>query len=194
MHDIEPHFKWRDNYIASEDTKSPFFGRHYNEFQFTQKVYNYFIHPQWDEFGSNTLYSKILFCDYQEGFVVIEFIGEWNDCISNDVMILKQNVINQLVDEGVNKFILICDNLMNFHGDDDCYYEEWFSDIGDVGGWICMLDTREHIENEIRDSSIDLYIILGTPFNSINWRSTTPKWLYQTVQERMGSMTKSLPY
>jgi len=38
MHDIEPHFKWRNNYVASEDTKSPFYNRVYNEFSFTNKI------------------------------------------------------------------------------------------------------------------------------------------------------------
>jgi hypothetical protein len=65
MHDIEPHFKWQNEYISSEDKLSPFHGRIYDEFRFTQKIYNYFIHPQWDEFGSQTLYMKILFVDYE---------------------------------------------------------------------------------------------------------------------------------
>ena len=64
MHDIEPHYMWRDQYVASDDQRSPFFGRQYDEFRFTKKIYNYFIHPQWDEFGSNTLYLKIIYTDY----------------------------------------------------------------------------------------------------------------------------------
>ena len=75
MHDIEPHFHWRDHYIASEDRYSPFFRRQYDEFQYTLKVYNYFIHPQWDQFGSTTLYGKVLFVDYDEGFAILELIG-----------------------------------------------------------------------------------------------------------------------
>ncbi|MBT8218637.1 MAG: hypothetical protein KJP00_02350 [Bacteroidia bacterium] len=193
MHDIEPYFKWRDRYVASEDERSPFYGREYNEFQFHQKVYNYYIHPQWDEFGSATLYSKILYCDYDEGYAILEFIGEWNDCLSNDVMILKQNVINRLIDQSINKFILLCDNLMNFHGDDDCYYEERFGDIGDEGGGSCMLDTREHVEEEIRATFIDQYVNLGESFNNIHWRSITPITLFDTVCDRIGSMIRMLP-
>lgn len=193
MHDIEPHFKWRDTYIASDDERSPFYGREYNEFQFHQKIYNYYIHPQWDEFGSPTLYSKILYCDYDEGYAILEFMGEWNDCLSNDIMFLKQNVIDTLVDQGINKFILICDNLMNFHGDDDCYYEEWFGEIGDEGGWICMLDTRDHVEDEVRSTFIDQYVNLGDSFNNIHWRLVTPKALFETVCDRIGAMIRMLP-
>jgi len=56
MHDIEPYYKWREYYVASEDEQSPFYGRTYDEFKFTKKIYNYFIHPQWDYIGSQTLY------------------------------------------------------------------------------------------------------------------------------------------
>ena len=60
MHDLEPYYNWREIYIASEDPRSPFFEREYSEFEFSDKIYNYFIHPQWDSFGSQTLFMKIL--------------------------------------------------------------------------------------------------------------------------------------
>ena len=78
MHDLEPHFRWRDQYIAAADKRSPFYGRTYNEFQYGLQLYNFYLHPQWDEFGSNTLYAKILFVDYDEGYALIELMGEWN--------------------------------------------------------------------------------------------------------------------
>ena len=55
MQDIEPFYNWRHIYVSEEDQLSPFFGRQYSEFEFTQTVYNYYIHPQWDDFGSRTL-------------------------------------------------------------------------------------------------------------------------------------------
>ena len=55
MQDIEPYYNWRHLYTAEEDPQSPFYGRIYSEFEFTHTVYNYYIHPQWDEFGSRTL-------------------------------------------------------------------------------------------------------------------------------------------
>jgi hypothetical protein len=58
--------------MAEEDPRSIFFGRTYSEFEFSQAVYNYYIHPQWDEFGSKTLYLKILFADYDAKFAIIE--------------------------------------------------------------------------------------------------------------------------
>ena len=71
MQDIEPYYRWRDLYIASEDEQSPFYGREYSEFEYTNTIYNYYIHPQWDDFGSATLYMKVLFVDYDKGFAII---------------------------------------------------------------------------------------------------------------------------
>jgi len=81
MHDIEPFFLWRDYYKAENDRWSPFYQRQYDEFSFTNAIYNYVIHPQWDDIGSDTLFIKILYVNYDEAFAIIEMIGEWNDCI-----------------------------------------------------------------------------------------------------------------
>ena len=194
MHDIEPHYKWRDSYVASEDEQSPFYGRVYDEFKFTKKVYNYFIHPQWDEFGSATLYMKILFVDYEEQFAIFELIGEWNDCLTNDVMYLKRNIIDELTDLGINKFILICENVLNFHGSDDCYYEEWYDDIKDERGWICFLNVLDHVEEEMVNTSIQHYVNLGLEFKDINWRRLKPKLLFQRISQMLESSTPKLSY
>ncbi len=39
MHNIEPYFNWRHMYAAEEDERSPFFGRTYSEFEYSQSVY-----------------------------------------------------------------------------------------------------------------------------------------------------------
>ncbi len=181
MHNIEPHFLWRDHYVASEDRHSPFYGRNYDEFQYTQAIYNYFIHPQWDGFGSNTLYMKILFADYDLGFAVFEFIGEWNDCINNDVMYLKREVVDQMAPHGINKFILIGENVLNFHGSDDCYYEEWYEDVADEDGWICALNLLDHVSQEMKDMRLHHYINFGEKFDQLDWRKLNPKVLFLLV-------------
>jgi len=119
MQDIEPFYNWRELYIASEDDRSPFYEREYSEFVYTNTIYNFYIHPQWDDFGSNTLYIKILFADYEQHFAVIEFIGEWNDCLHNDIMLLKREIIDVMIGTGINKFILIGENVLNFHASDE---------------------------------------------------------------------------
>ena len=64
MQDIEPYYSWSHLYTAAEDELSPFYGRVYSEFEYSNTIYNYYIHPQWDVFGSSTLYVKVLFVVY----------------------------------------------------------------------------------------------------------------------------------
>jgi hypothetical protein len=189
VQDIEPYYNWRHHYIASEDERSPFYDREYSEFEYTNTIYNYFIHPQWDDINSPTLYIKILSVDYDNGFAIIEMIGEWNDCINNDIMTLKRDIIEPIMEYGINKFILIGENVLNFHSSDDCYYEEWFDEVED--GWIAFLNFREHVLNEFQQANIDYYIVSGGHLNDIAWRTASPQQLFEKVelfvQKRIGA-------
>lgn len=180
MHEIEPFFNWRHLYTAEADEQSPFYGKQYDEFAYSQKIYNYFIHPQWDHFGSDNLYLKILYADYQYQFAIIELIGEWNDCIENDIMTLKREIIDVLISRGINKFILIAENVLNFHSSDDCYYEEWWEDVADEGGWIVCLNMPEQTAREFREAGLDRYIGL---IENDHWRTFKPMALFQLIDD-----------
>ncbi|MEA3505834.1 MAG: hypothetical protein U9R32_11690 [Bacteroidota bacterium] len=180
MHLLEPHYNWRDYYTAEEDEESPFYGRIYSEFEFHNAIYNHVIHPQWDEFGSNTLYIKILFADYTQGFCIIEMIGEWNDLLYNDIMHLKRNVIEHLIYKGINKFILIGENILTFHNDGDDYYQEWFEEIED--GWIVGINFQNNVINELSHANIDYYITIGGQFDEMNWRTLRPEQLFTKIE------------
>jgi hypothetical protein len=181
MQDIEPYYSWRDLYVAAEDELSPFYGREYNEFVYSNTIYNYYIHPQWDDFGSGTLYMKILFTDYEAGYAVIELIGEWNDTINNDIMMLKRDVIDPMLQNGITHYILIGENVLNFHGSDDCYYQEWFDDIEE--GWIAAINFRPHVLSELSKFNIDFYMVYGGELDDIRWRTYSPNQLYQRVEQ-----------
>ncbi|MBK8546885.1 MAG: hypothetical protein IPL63_05710 [Saprospiraceae bacterium] len=182
MHDIEPWYGWRDYYIAEEDKKSPFYQRQYDEFVFTNKIYNHFIHPQWDFFGSETLYIKILFVDYQQSFALIECIGEWNDCLENDIMFLKREIIDVLISKKIYHFVLFCDNVLNYHGDEDCYYEEWYDDIKDQEGWICFVNTFDHVLLEMKKYRLHHYVNFGQRLNEMNWRGKNPELMKEEIE------------
>lgn len=189
MQDLEPYYNWRHIYIASEDELSPFYEREYSEFEYTNHIYDYAIHPQWDDIGSETLFIKILIADYDEGFAIIEMIGEWNDCINNDIMFLKRDVIDILLREGINKFIIIGENVLNFHASDDSYYEEWYEDLDN--GWIAFLNFREHVLREFTANNLDYYILLGGKLNNVGWRTFNPAQLFNSIDamamKRLGS-------
>jgi len=178
MHDIEPFYNWRHIYLSEEDTRSPFHGRAYSEFEFSQAVYNYYIHPQWDEFGSRTLYLKVLMADYEEGYAIIEMIGEWNDAIENDIMTLKREVLEKFMYEGIHKFILIAENVLNFHSGETDYYEELYEEIADENGWIVCLNMPEQTQYDFRKAKLNRYIELQ---HLDNWRVYKPFHLFRKI-------------
>lgn len=180
MHSLEPFYGWRHLYIANEDEKSPFYNHHNSEVYFTDQIYGYYIHPQWDPIGSETLYIKQLYTDYEQGFVVIEMIGEWNDCLHNDIMFLKRDIIEPMIQEGINKFILVGENVLNFHPSDELYYEEWADDIGD--GWVALLNFRDFIQNEMSCAGIDQYFVLGGSLQDVRWRTSDPHQLFDKIE------------
>jgi hypothetical protein len=181
MHDIEPYEHWLMHYDPTRDERSPFYRKQYNYTQYSDAIYNYYIDPAWDYIGSETLYIKILYTSYELGFTIIEFIGEWNDAISNDIMYLKRNIIDHLTIYGIKKYILIGENVFNFHGSDDCYYEEWFEDLDD--GWIAAIHFRDFIHHEWKKYRLDYYINFGGSLEIENWRTFQPVNLFQKVNE-----------
>ncbi len=191
MHNIEPYYNWIKYYDSSFDERSPFFEKEYNYDLFKDTIYGYYIHPAWDSFGSETLYLKVLFANYNLGFAIIELIGEWNDTLNNDIMLLKRNFIEVLMAAGINKYILVGENLMNFHGSDDCYYEEWFEDVEENNGWIAEINLPDFIMREQQKYHIDHYINMGGTLQIENWRTLHPQKLFELVsaliQRRLGS-------
>ncbi|SFV28929.1 hypothetical protein [Thermoflavifilum thermophilum] len=185
MYDIEPFYNWRHLYAAEEDEFSIFYGRQHDEFHFTQTVYNYYIHPQWDSFGAANLYLKVLFADYDYNYAIIEMMGEWNDCIENDIMTLKRKVIDHMIARGIYKFILITENIFNFHASDDCYYQEWWEDVQEKGGWIAVLNMPEYVAQEFNRIHLYQYIHL---LEQNNWRTFQPQHLFHFVDNQMIKM------
>ncbi|MCC6818768.1 MAG: hypothetical protein IT245_07755 [Bacteroidia bacterium] len=182
MHDIEPHYNWLHLYNSVEDEYSPFFERVHSEFVYENTIYNYLIHPQWDDFGSSTLYIKILFVDYENGFCIIEMMGEWNDILHNDIMTFKREIIELLEDQDINKFILIGENVLNFHSSDDSYYEEWYNDIEDEG-WIALVNFRDHVLEEFKQCKVDYFVNFGGELDNLQWRKQTPMQFYNKVEQ-----------
>src|SRR5205085_12425373 len=135
------------------------------------------------DFGSNKIYMKVLYADYESGFTVIELIGEWNDALYNDIMFLKREVIEPMMQEGIKKFILIGENVLNFHASDDCYYEEWFQEVED--GWIAGINFRQHVIDEFKSNNIDYYINFGGELDDMIWRNLKPLQFFKKVEEQL---------
>ncbi|NJL14075.1 MAG: hypothetical protein HC913_14425 [Microscillaceae bacterium] len=182
MHEIEPFYQWENHYRAEEDFRSPFYRRSYAP-DYENTIYGYYIHPQWDYIGSETLYVKILYVSYDLRFAIIELFGEWNDALHNDIMHLKRSVVDRLVRYGINQFILVGENVLNFHGSDDCYYEEWFEDV--ENGWIAAVNFREFVQEEWKKYCLDYYLNFGGSLEVLNWRTMKPARFFEQVQTRI---------
>lgn len=180
MHNIEPYFGWRNLYKAEEDSRSPFYGRTYNEFEYENAIYGYYIHPQWDDFGSATLYLKLLYVDYTKGYCMIELIGEWNDAVHNDIMFLKRDFVDLLIEKGIHKFILFGENVLNAFPDEDDYYAEWAEDCGD-NGWITLVNFQPHVLNEMKQYGMSQYLNWGAEFNELHWQGKAPDIVFDAV-------------
>jgi hypothetical protein len=182
MQDIEPYYNWRHMYAAEEDERSPFFGRTYSEFEYSQTLYNFYIHPQWDDFGSRTLYMKILFADYDMHFAIIELLGEWNDAIENDIMTLRRDVTDLLYKQGITYFIIIAENVLNFHSSDDSYYEEWREQLADDNGWMVVLNMPEQSRYDFIKARLTHYVEL---LDMDQWRTLKPEIIFQAINQEM---------
>jgi hypothetical protein len=86
-----------------------------------------------------------------------------------------------MMDEGINKFILIGENVLNFHASDDSYYEEWFQEVEEGG--IVGVNFQEHVITEFRDNNIDYYINFGGAFDNLPWRTLKPLQVFKKVEE-----------
>ncbi|MEO6669833.1 MAG: hypothetical protein ABIN36_10180 [Ferruginibacter sp.] len=186
MQDIEPFYNWRHLYTAEEDALSPFYKRVYSEFEYSQTLYNYYIHPQWDDFGSRTLYMKLLYVDYDLHFAIIELLGEWNDAIENDIMTLRRDVTDNVFRQGITKFILITENVLNFHSSDDSYYEEWREQLEDEHGWVAIVNMPEQSKYDFKRARLTNYVEL---MELTQWRTLKPEIVFQIID---GEMMKRL--
>jgi len=162
---------------------SPFFRRRYSEFHYTHSIYNHVIHPQWDFIDSETLFCKVLYANYEKGFAVIEMMGEWNDAIGNDIRTLRKELIDPMIEAGITKFILIGENILIFHGDDESYYEDWYDEIKESEGWIMTLNFRPHVVEEMRRHRLHHYMYMGDHYNDIEWRKVKPFHILQMAED-----------
>ena len=77
----------------------------------------------------------------------------------------------------MSKFVLIGENVLNFHHSDDAYYEEWFDEVMEEDGWIALLNFREHVLADMQAIDLDSYFVLGGELNEMGWRTFTPEQL-----------------
>jgi hypothetical protein len=87
------------------------------------------------------------------------------------------------MEAGINKFVLIGENVLIFHGSDDSYYEDWYDDIKDDEGWIVAINFRSHVVDEMRRHRLHNYIHIGEHYNDIEWRKVKPFYFHKMAED-----------
>jgi hypothetical protein len=79
--------------------------------------------------------------------------------------------------------LLIGENVLNFHGLEDDYYQEWFEEVED--GWIVAMGFREFIHREWNKYGLDSYLNWGGKLEIENWRTLSPAQIQEFVEHEM---------
>ena len=95
-------------------------------------------------------------------------------------MFLKRNILELLMNKGIANYILIGENVLNFHYSDDSYYEEWAEDID--GGYIVCLGFLPHVIKEFEKGKINRYLIFDDNILHLDWRTYTPDNLINKIE------------
>ena len=69
--ETEPFSGWVSLYDPIDDENGPFFGIEANHSDYERFIYTFPAHPDWDDFGSESLLIKVLFTDYDQGFTIV---------------------------------------------------------------------------------------------------------------------------
>ncbi len=183
LHYIEPFYGWLNLYSHEHDECSPFHQVEHNQFYFDRSINRIPAHPLWDDIGSESLLIKILYADYQAGYAVIELFGEWNDLFDNDFKLLVENCLTYLMDHGIKRFVLICENVFHIYPDGDDYYQALQEELEE--GWICILRARKEVWQEMLDYQIGSYFYQSPVLDELEWRKLKPFQLFYFVESRM---------
>ena len=97
-------------------------------------------------------------------------------------MELKREVIDKLMTEGICKFILIPENVLNFHSSDKEYYQEWFDEVSEENGWIVALNMPEATQYDFRKKKLNYYIEL---MEFPEWRVYKPYHLFKKIDDEL---------
>lgn len=183
LRDIEPFYGWLHLYSHEMDENSPFYEVEHNLFEYDRQMNRIPVHPLWDSIESESLLVKVLYADYDRKYAIIELFGEWNDLYENDYKLLAENCLTYFIDAGINRFILICENVFHGYYETDDYYEAVQEELG--YGWICLLRMRPSVREELEAYQLTSYFFQSEICDELPWRKLRPAQLFDAVNQRI---------
>jgi hypothetical protein len=102
-------------------------------------------------------------------------------------MIFRREVIDPLFDMGICKFILVAENVLNFHSSDKEYYEEWYENVTDENGWIVCLNMPESSQYDFKKLKLNYLIEFR---NMPDWRRYQPDGVFTIIDTELKKRIK----
>ena len=97
-------------------------------------------------------------------------------------MTLRRDITDNLYALGINKYMLIAENVLNFHSSDADYYDEWKEQIEEDGGWIVILNMPEQSQYDFKKARLTNYVTL---MNFEGWRTLKPEVVFGQVDNEV---------
>jgi hypothetical protein len=107
-------------------------------------------------------------------------------------MYFKNEILDKLANKGIYKFIIAMDNVYNFHSDEDDYYMEFYEDISEYNGFLCFINTFDHVAKEMERARLQYYINFGAHLNDIDWRIKSPHHVLKEIEKAMKKPLRQL--
>jgi hypothetical protein len=95
---------------------------------------------------------------------------------------LKREVLDKLMAEGIIKFILIAENVFNFHSGDKDYYEELYEELSDEDGWAVLVNFHPAAQHDFLLRKLNRYIEL---MEISAWRTYKPEHFFQFIDQKL---------
>ena len=97
-------------------------------------------------------------------------------------MELKREVMDLLYNSGIYKYILITENVLNFHSSDKEYYQEWYEELSEQDGWVIALNMPEATQQDFKKKKLNYYIEL---MEITEWRAYKPYHLFKKIDDEL---------
>jgi hypothetical protein len=83
----------------------------------------------------------------------------------------------------IYKFILIGENVFNFHNGDRDYYEELYEELSDENGWAVMINLHQASQHDFLLKKLNRYIEL---MEFEKWRTYKPEDFFLLIDKKLG--------
>ena len=93
-----------------------------------------------------------------------------------------QSLNKSLPAEGIIKFILIAENVFNFHSGDKDYYEELYEELSEEEGWAVLINFHPAAQHDFLLRKLNRYVEL---MDISAWSTYKPEHFFQFIDQKL---------